>query len=320
MSSPAENFSSPDKIRAEIDETRHRMDETIDALGERFKGRHLVDEALHFFRNQTQNGNMNKFKDTLTRSADSAAHSVIATVKANPIPAILIGAGVACYLYNRSSTRTRQEASAETGYGDYRHPAGSGNDFGEGSEIINLATVESGTLPGGRTDAGEGVGSRLHEVGERVRDKAHAVVEGARETGARVAERSRELYREGRDLAVSSVEQHPLQSGLICLALGLVAGIALPTSEKVRRKVRPQAQALRRRADSVVASGRQVIRSAANAAREEAKAQGLTVDSLRAKASTVSRVATDAAEKSAREQGLPGGKPAGATVSSGSEI
>ncbi|MCR6655354.1 MAG: DUF3618 domain-containing protein [Opitutus sp.] len=39
-------------LRSDIDTTRERMDETIDRLGDRLQGRHLVDEVIGFFPQQ----------------------------------------------------------------------------------------------------------------------------------------------------------------------------------------------------------------------------------------------------------------------------
>src|SRR4051812_45822405 len=99
---PPDPSAQPEAIRSQIDETRHRMDETIDALGQRFSGRHIVDEALHFVRSQTEKGNMSQFKNKIKDSASSAAQSVTDTVKSNPMPLVLVGAGIAWYLYSRN--------------------------------------------------------------------------------------------------------------------------------------------------------------------------------------------------------------------------
>jgi hypothetical protein len=278
MNPPPDQPPASKAIRAEIDQTRQRMDETIDALGERLKGRHLVDEALHFFRTQTQNGNMNKFKDTFVRSADSAAHSVIDAVKTNPVPLALIGAGVAVYLWNRSHSHAAQWSPREADFRDYGYQEAG---FGE----VEYAPE----------DRVPGVGERLGEIGNRVKSQAHDVAQSARDMGAQAVERSRELYRQGRERAASTVNQHPLETGLALLAVGLLAGMALPTSEKVRRQVAPRARALEQRARAVVVGGRQVIRSAAAAARDEAEAQGFPLGSRQEKATSGGQATKDPA-------------------------
>jgi len=216
---------------------------------------------------------MNKFKDTLTRSADATARTVAETVKSNPIPIALVGAGVALYLYNRS--RGGSQYPEEEDFRDYRFQGSTENDFGWDERREASGSVE----PSQGSSAGQKVGQRLQEVGERVRDEAKAAVDATRDMGAQVAERSRQLYRDSRDRVASTIESHPLETGLMLLALGLVAGVALPTSAKVRRQIRPQARALRRRAGSVMSGGRQVLRRATEAARDEAKSQGLTLES-----------------------------------------
>ena len=46
MKSQLNHTGETEAIRSEIDTTRHRMDETINALGQRLKGRHLLDESV----------------------------------------------------------------------------------------------------------------------------------------------------------------------------------------------------------------------------------------------------------------------------------
>ena len=48
MSNPS--TQSSEEIRTDINQTREDMDQTIDALASRFRGRHIFDEILGFFR------------------------------------------------------------------------------------------------------------------------------------------------------------------------------------------------------------------------------------------------------------------------------
>ena len=86
--------NDPEAIRSEIDTTRRRMDDTMEALGERLKGRHLLDELLGLFRSDNQSPKAMQIREKVSRTASTAAHSVVNTVKSNPMPALLIGAGV----------------------------------------------------------------------------------------------------------------------------------------------------------------------------------------------------------------------------------
>src|SRR4051812_5731110 len=88
-------------IRSDIDVTRRRMDDTMDALGDRLQPRHLLDEVLGFFRGNGSDGDnkLTQMREKLTQSAGTAMNAVVDTVKSNPMPALLIGAGVAWMIY-----------------------------------------------------------------------------------------------------------------------------------------------------------------------------------------------------------------------------
>jgi hypothetical protein len=297
---PSPNDSSdPRRIRAQIDQTRQRMDHTIDALGRRFQGRHLIDEALHFVRTKTENSNMTQITNRLKTSADATMHTVVDTVKANPIPSALIGAGVAWYLY--SQVRPHRESDAYT-YEDpirgYDEAYNGGSDVGE--PVAGTAT---------------GVGERLREKAGHLRDRSREAMASARESlhhvgarageiKARVRDQSHVLMQKGRERVVTTVDQHPLESGLACLALGVIIGISLPTSRRVRTAVGPGARQLRDRSREVIERGRNVARTAAHAAMEEAEAQGLTPRALSEKAGQVAQKAGTVAQEYAREENL----------------
>ena len=139
MNQAPENES--EAIRSEIDTTRRRMDDTMDALGDRLKGRHLFDELLGFFRSDNGSRKAAEIREKVSHSASSAAHSIADTVKANPMPALLIGAGIAWMIYSsRKSPSGRYEGeSYRTNYDPddaydrpLEYPAGgSSHGFGE---------------------------------------------------------------------------------------------------------------------------------------------------------------------------------------------
>src|SRR5687768_11036222 len=98
-----------DALRSDIDVTRRRMDDTIDALGERMQPRHLLDEVLGFFRRHDFNGEKERLthmREKISHGTDTAMHSVVDTVKHNPLPALLIAGGVAWMIYNSRRSRS----------------------------------------------------------------------------------------------------------------------------------------------------------------------------------------------------------------------
>lgn len=292
MNPPADNPADPQRIRVQINETRHRMDETIDALGRRLRGRHLVDEALHLLRTKTEKANMTRITHKLRDSADTALHSVADAVKTNPIPATLIGAGVAWYIYSQS------QRSQESGIYSYDDPS---RDYNDGTNGGTHSGEPDGIGEKLRDKAGE-LRERSRETVSSARERLHTVGERVGEMGTQVRERSQDLLRQGRQRVSTAFNQHPLETGIVCLALGLIAGLSLPTSRRVRQTIAPHARQLRERTRKLVESGRNVARTAAHAAIDEAEAQGLTPRALSGKVSQVAKKAGDAAQENGHEE------------------
>ena len=294
-------------LRSDIDNTRRRMDDTMDALGQRLQGRHLIDEVLGFFRNSTE-GRAGEMKDRITRGASNAVHSVVNTVKANPVPVLLIGAGVAWMLYqNRRDKTTWSSDGMETDADDYldsgrsydsehydrplEYPtAGSTSsetelspESGDFGAVDKTPTSKFGAfkddLQERVSEAKHQVGEKFTHLGEQARDKYDSARSRVGELAEDVKNRSREIYSQSRDKIVSTADEHPLELGLACLAVGVLVGLAIPTPEKVKHLAGPTADRLRNRAreagSDLLQKGKRVVQSAAHAAKQEAEAQGL---------------------------------------------
>jgi len=282
MKSQLEHSDETEAIRSEIDTTRHRMDQTIDALGQRLKGRHLLDEALHLFRKQQENGNMTKLKNKISDSADTAYHSVVDTIKAHPVPIALVGAGVGWLIYERSrSVRASEDAEAEfSGIPPYD------DDFSPetlpGQTLRSTSSVCEGIGSEEFTSEGfsEKAKGKASAAMQSIQQKASEARERLRETGAEAKEKARRIYETSRDKVSMAVEEHPLQSGLIFMGIGLVAGLLIPTPRRLSERLKPKARELGERvlgkAQDLMDRGSQVLESATQAASDEAKKQGLT--------------------------------------------
>lgn len=288
-------------IRSQIDTTRHRMDETIDALGRRLKGRHLIDEALHLFRKQQENGNMTKITQKITQSADTAYHSVVDTIKAHPVPIALVGAGVGWLIYERSRANAANNCDSSADISQYRVRPYDELEFGSMAGQTAAGDILEDE------DYGEGSGTSLKNKASQavgsLQQKASQVRTRIADTSAQAKERTRELYQKSRERVSTTVEQHPLQSGLACLAVGLLAGLLLPTPRKLTQSLAPKARELsdrvRHTAEDLVERGTHVVQSATQAAtqaaKNEAQTQGFTSGS--------------ASRESSSEKGVTAGSP-----------
>ncbi|MEO6002936.1 MAG: hypothetical protein ABIZ04_13230 [Opitutus sp.] len=311
-----------ESIRSEIDSTRGRMDDTIDQLENRLQGRHLLDEIVGFFRRGDDDGKMGEWREKIGRSAGT----VVDSVKAHPLPLILIGAGVGWLIYqNRvsrsSSTRDydytdddylssgyesygSSSSGLESGAGAY----GSKGAFGStGEDISSSASSVAGQAKEKLSELGSQAREKVSNLTERGREKLEAAREKASQLGQDAKERGRQLYSRTRDQVANTANQHPLELGIGFLALGVIAGMAIPTPEAVTRRLNPAAGKLRQAGTDLVEKGKRIAQAATEAARAEAKTQGLTLDRVRDQASAVAQRAGEAAKDSARQEGITTG-------------
>lgn len=330
---------SPDDIRSDIDTTRRRMDDTIDALSSRLKGRHLLDEVLGYFRSSNGNGRAraSQLGSKVADSAGTAMHAAVDTLKAHPLPAALIGAGVAWLIYEKrkpssgpsydpdyDSTRdyaTGWEEDVTYDYTEGEVSLGEGSTYGAAgtSSAAGYTAGADMVAEGEYTTESTGRRGRMQDLKARFSDKASAAKSQLRDRSSQLRDSSRERaaamrermgagYQATRQRVAETVDERPLESALACLALGVVAGLLIPAPRAAREMVAPTANRLRERAREAgrdfVERGKHVAQAAAAAARDEAKSQGLTPEALKEKAGAVADRAKSAASETAESEGM----------------
>lgn len=323
-------------LRSDIDVTRRRMDDTIDALGNRMQPRHLIDEVLGYFRRTNESGEsrLTSVRDKVSHGTDAAVHAVVDTVKQNPLPALVIGAGVAWMIYESRRDKTPRLGSYDTDTGegirydpdahldrplDYPSDTTGISEAGwsdqGGSKLGNMKGALSDTAATAKdklSHAGDVAKEKMGAMRQAAGEKLSAARQRAGEIGSRVKERTGEMYSVTRQRVATTADQHPIELGLVCLAAGVIAGLALPTPSAVNEKLGPTADRLRDRAresgQEMLEKGKRVASAAVSAVKEEAQSQGLTPERLREKATAVAERAKEAGKESARNEGLAKGK------------
>ena len=107
MNSNSNNYSTDEalgsknsrQLEGTIEKTRSRMDDTLDALGEKLNPRHLLDDLLDVFRSKDGQST----SQHVAGSVKTATKSLSDAVVANPIPSLLVGAGAVWWLIEQSS-------------------------------------------------------------------------------------------------------------------------------------------------------------------------------------------------------------------------
>lgn len=319
--------NTTEEQRENISDTRHRMDETIDALASRLNGRHLVDEVLGYFRSNrgSSDGSGHHLQEQVSDSAGKMVRAVVDTVREHPLPAALIGSGIAWMLYERTRSDSLDYAEADLYSEDYADPqemlfdedyyaAGKFGSEDEQSRMERLKDDAGGRIAAMRHRVGD-LGEKAHHLRHRMGTAQHAGKRGAQrarrramQAGDRVRHGARDVYTQGR----AQLDRHPLEAGLISLAGGLIAGLLTPNPTRLNEMAGPTARNMQdkvsRRADEVMQRGRRVASAAVETAQHEASEQGLTPEALKRGAGAVvdetRRAAQDTAQGEAKEQGL----------------
>lgn len=128
--------ATSDQIRRDIHRTRAEMDQTVDQLGNRLRPRHLLDEVLDYFTSSGSNGPISP-----GQSVRSTASTVVDRLKEHPMPAVLIGAGIA-WLFFEGDAKSRTRL-AEWDRGGRRGDIGNWRNLPErGGSVVDARTGE----------------------------------------------------------------------------------------------------------------------------------------------------------------------------------
>ncbi|MEO7521436.1 MAG: DUF3618 domain-containing protein [Gemmatimonas sp.] len=269
-------------IRAGITETRGRLSDTLNELGERLNPHVVKQQVTERVKEGIREATIGRVEH-MARSAKDTVNAtrsgITDTIRENPVPAAMVAAGLAWLLFNgKRESRDTGHRSSDRGYDRLRDGgayARSGSQFaGSYPYDSDYESIES-----------EGRVSRVvGDVRDRVENAAENVADTVKHGAGQLAERGRHLVDQGRELAdrassaassaahkvsdrahdmtrtaatrttqgarrvEDSFYQNPLAIGAVTLAIGVMAGLAAPTTD---REVELMGDARDRMADRV---------------------------------------------------------------------
>ena len=194
------------EIRTEIEETRLEMGGTLSELGDRLEPSHLMDQAKENVREAT----IGRVEETAKGMSDM----VMETIKRNPIPAALAGAGLAMLWTNRSSGHNGD--SSERRYGAYY---GTTSSYGQHQ-------------PYGQQR--QGVGDRVGEAASKVGETVGQVGDNVSRTMGDVGENVGQGIGQVGGQLDRFMHASPLAMGAIALGAGALVGAILPETRQER--------------------------------------------------------------------------------------
>lgn len=292
----ARDDTSPetDALRAEISQTRSRLSETLDELGERLNPENVKHEITARVKEGIRGATIGRVQQMARHTADrmhDTRTSLMDSVRENPVPAGLVGIGLAWLFMNQMRTRPAEA----------KRPARYTDEFDDEWDEFDAADFDA-ELPGPESGRVARMRERTAELAENVKEASGEVVERAQQVMEDAGDRAREVAgrakRRARNVAGgvarSSRRQayrvegyyrdNPLVLGVAALGAGLAVGMGVPRTEaetrlvgeardelveKVREVVDDKAAKVEQVAGRVYEEGKRV-------AKEAAREEGLT--------------------------------------------
>jgi hypothetical protein len=317
------------EIRSEIDRTRSDMDETFAALDAKMTPKEIGLELWNLFKGGSSTG----------------ASKLWQVAREHPMPAAVVGLGLG-WLLVESSGKSDKDAydgryrgeyrgadSGAYGYGRTSYRQGyagtgtyAGSSYGAGYEsdeessgMLSAAGDKVKDLAGSAREAfssaGDKVGDAAGWTKEHASELGHEVADRASSMGHEVAHRASALRGQAKQKARTArlgfwqtMEENPLMVGAAVLALGVIAGLAVPSTDKEDELMGETRDRLlddvKEAGQQALDKGKHVAEAVVDKVKEEAHNQGLTAENVVDKVKTVAREATNTVKEEAKSQNL----------------
>jgi len=239
------------EIEAEIAETRVELTETIEAIQERLSPSNMVSQATESVR-QAATQKVRAMTD----------NSFMETVRANPIPAAMIGIGAA-WLYWKGRSDSRGDSRYARGYSrnvDRYDPGSYGESAGAGGYAVGTAGraayADVSDIESVRRDD---YGSTTGDVTYRAREMAAELRDSARDTTRRAQLKFNDVLRD-----------NPLMLGAAAALVGAAVGMSIPETETENRLMGETRDAVVDRAQHLASDATSKVSEAAAGSVQEA--------------------------------------------------
>ena len=308
------------QIRDNIRQTRAQMDRTVDAIEDRLSPGELMHEAWGLFRG----------------GSGSSVNRVARIAKQHPMPAAIIGVGLAWMVYentgrsNADARRPRVASRDEAWTSDREMPtalesarrraAGAARGAGGvASDVADRASDMASDVAGSVRRAGEAasdtagdVAQTASELAGQARDAASEFVGSVRRQASEAGRQASELGDQARQGMAQArtgfwdaLEEQPLVVGAATLAAGLLVGLLLPSTPREDELMGSARDSL---IDEVKGLGQEALEkskhvaaAAAESLKQSAEAQGLGADSVVDKVRAVGRDVADTVKAEAEK-------------------
>jgi ElaB/YqjD/DUF883 family membrane-anchored ribosome-binding protein len=244
------------EVLERIEATRERMGETISRIGDRVNPDRV--------QRQVKDNIKQKARDTMRgieHEVNETGRGIWHTIRENPLPAGMVGVGLAWLLANSrrddDEDRPRVRAGAYPQTQAY-NPARPYDDPAFGYPTGGRAAAYPPSRGG---EGGSETGENLRDRAEHLRDSADDAMHAARDKASDLADQASDTWHEAQDRASETwhhaqdrvehaaqevgrrarrverrvehmVEDNPLAAGMVAAALGFAAGLVIPETQR----------------------------------------------------------------------------------------
>ena len=281
------HHESADEIRADIEQTRERLGETVEALGAHLNPSLLKQRAKDRVREATI-GRAKTMARNARDKAEESGRGLIGTLRDNPIPAAMIAGGIGWLLFSKRRERDTDNVAEWDYHNSLGATAGASTTQYEEETTIDYsrqlpetarseravgsrARAASERVVSGARHAGESVASGARNAGETVASAARNAGEKVASGTSRVAHSIADHARSGGHKVEETFEQNPMVLGAVAAAVGLAVGMTLPATEKESRIMGSKRDELMDKAKDAISDTKDKVRSAAERAVPEVR-------------------------------------------------
>jgi len=281
-------IAETEHIERDLAKTRARMDRRLDELGDHLTPKQMLNDAFAYF-----------------KGGDGAdfTQDVIGKVKANPLPVVLTGVGIAWLMASsnrpassvapapRQPDVTVRLRNAEAGivqgpdeHGDdhaSRLDEARGKVLGITKGASDTASDYAKRITQAVASATQSARETRHDLSAHASSAAGSISDQGQRSGQAITQGMGNMAQSARD-PLASISANPFALGAIAAVVGLVAGALIPATEQEERALGETATRLRTAgrdlAQDVVDRGGQVASEALGAVKDSAEKHGLTTD------------------------------------------
>jgi ElaB/YqjD/DUF883 family membrane-anchored ribosome-binding protein len=273
-----------EQICEEIEETRAEMSETLAAIQERLSPSYIKEQVKEQARDQIQelkqavrDATVGKVEHMLDRANDVASDSgrtMIATVKANPIPFALIGIG-ACWLWWNNRSASNKDIHNGRGYLDRRqfdsnlHLPSAEVSHNESSGIVKQVSDVGNRIQTAVGDTVDQARETAANLSAKTKETVNNAVNRTQETAAHAVDVAKDQARRAQDQFSTVLHENPLAIGMTALAVGIGVGLVLPQTRKENQWMGDARERVVDKAQSVSADAMDKFRDVADRVSEE---------------------------------------------------